>query len=145
MQCPMPSVNTDDDVKLTDIFHTCKNIAIIGLSPDENKASNIVAKYLQSQGYKIIPVYPKEDVILGEKVYKSLLDIEQRVDMVDMFRKPAIADTLIEEAIQRGDVKCFWLQLGIVNDSAIQKAIDAGMIGVQNKCSKIEHQRLFEK
>lgn len=143
MECKMPTINTSDDAQLKDVFITCKNIAIIGLSPDESKASNIVAKYLQSQGFKIIPIYPKEDVILGEKVYRSLLDVEQRVDMVDMFRKPDFADSLVQEAIQRGDVKCLWLQLGIVNDDAIQKAIDAGMTGVQNKCTKIEHQRLF--
>jgi predicted CoA-binding protein len=143
MECPMPTVNTNDDEKLREIFNNTKNIAIIGLSPDENKASNIVAKYLQSQGYKIIPVYPKEDTILGEKVYRSLEEIDISVDMVDMFRKPAFANDLVEVAKKRGDVKYFWLQLGIVNDEAFKKATKYGMLAVQNKCSKIEHQRLF--
>ena len=143
MECPMPTVNTNDDEKLREIFNNTKNIAIIGLSPDENKASNIVAKYLQSQGYKIIPVYPKEDTILGEKVYRSLAEIDISVDMVDMFRKPAFANDLVEVAKKRGDVKYFWLQLGIVNDEAFKKATKYGMLAVQNKCSKIEHQRLF--
>ena len=143
MECPMPTVNTNDDEKLREIFNDTKNIAIIGLSPDENKASNIVAKYLQSQGYKIIPVYPKEDTILGEKVYRSLEEIDISVDMVDMFRKPAFANDLVEVAKKRGDVKYFWLQLGIVNDEAFKKATKYGMLAVQNKCSKIEHQRLF--
>ncbi len=143
MECPMPTINTNDAKIIRKIFEDCKSIAIIGLSPDETKASNMVARYLLSKGYKIIPIYPKEETILGEKVYRSLSEVPDRVDMVDMFRKPEIADTLIEEAIKRGDVKYFWLQLGIVNDAAIKKAIEAGMIGVQNKCTKIEHQRLF--
>lgn len=143
MECPMPTINTNDAKIIRKIFEDCKSIAIIGLSPDETKASNMVARYLLSKGYKIIPIYPKEEMILGEKVYRSLSEIPDRVDMVDMFRKPEIADTLVEEAIKRGDVKYFWLQLGIVNDAAIKKAIEAGMIGVQNKCTKIEHQRLF--
>jgi hypothetical protein len=139
----MPTINTNDAKIIRKIFEDCKSIAIIGLSPDETKASNMVARYLLSKGYKIIPIYPKEEMILGEKVYRSLSEIPDRVDMVDMFRKPEIADTLVEEAMKRGDVKYFWLQLGIVNDAAIKKAIEAGMIGVQNKCTKIEHQRLF--
>lgn len=143
MECPMPTINTNDAKIIRKIFEDCKSIAIIGLSPDETKASNMVAKYLLSKGYKIIPIYPKEETILGEKVYRSLSEVPDRVDMVDMFRKPEIADTLVEEAMKRGDVKYFWLQLGIVNDAAIKKAIEAGMIGIQNKCTKIEHQRLF--
>ena len=143
MECPMPTINTNDAKIIRKIFEDCKSIAIIGLSPDETKASNMVARYLLSKGYKIIPIYPKEETILGEKVYRSLSEVPDRVDMVDMFRKPEIADTLIEEAIKRGDVKYFWLQLGIVNDAAIKKAIEAGMTGIQNKCTKIEHQRLF--
>jgi predicted CoA-binding protein len=139
----MPTINTNDAKIIRKIFEDCKSIAIIGLSPDETKASNMVARYLLSKGYKIIPIYPKEEMILGEKVYRSLSEVPDRVDMVDMFRKPEIADTLVEEAIKRGDVKYFWLQLGIVNDAAIKKAIEAGMIGIQNKCTKIEHQRLF--
>lgn len=143
MECPMPTINTNDAKIIRKIFEDCKSIAIIGLSPDETKASNMVARYLLSKGYKIIPIYPKEEMILGEKVYRSLSEVQDRVDMVDMFRKPEIADTLVEEAMKRGDVKYFWLQLGIVNDAAIKKAIEAGMIGIQNKCTKIEHQRLF--
>ena len=142
MECPMPTVNTNDDKILKQIFEECKSIAIIGLSPDESKPSNRVAKYLQSVGYKIIPVYPKEDVILGEKVYRSLEEIEERVDMVDMFRKASFADELVEIAHKRGDVKQFWVQLGLVNDEAFKKATQYGMVAVQNKCTKIEHERL---
>ena len=144
MECPMPTVNTNDDKILKQIFEECKSIAIIGLSPDESKPSNRVASYLQSVGYKIIPVYPKEDVILGEKVYRSLEEIEEKVDMVDMFRKASFADELVEIAHKRGDVKQFWIQLGLVNDAAFNKATEYGIVAVQNKCSKIEHERLYK-
>ncbi len=143
MECPMPTVNTNDEKILKQIFKNCENIAIIGLSPDETKASNKVARYLQNAGYKIIPVYPKGDIILGEKVYRSLEEIQERVDMVDMFRKASFADELVEVAKSRGDVKYFWIQLGLVNDDAFKKATDYGMIAVQNKCTKIEHNRIF--
>jgi len=143
MECPMPTINTNDSKIIKQIFEECKSIAIIGLSPDETKASNMVAKYLQSQGYKIIPVYPKVDTILGEKVYRSLEEIPEKVDMVDMFRKPSFADELVEIAHKRGDVKYFWIQLGLVNDDAFKKATEYGMVAVQNKCTKIEHTRLY--
>jgi len=143
MECSMPTINTNDSNIIKEIFEDCKSIAIIGLSPDETKASNMVAKYLQSKGYKIIPVYPKEDTILGEKVYRSLEEIPEKVDMVDMFRKASFADELVEIAHKRGDVKYFWIQLGLVNDDAFKKATEYGMVAVQNKCSKIEHNRIF--
>ncbi len=130
------------DEILKKVFKECKNIAIIGLSPDQSKPSNRVAKYLQNAGFKIIPIYPKEDFILGEKVYRSLEEVEERVDMVDMFRKAPFADELVEVAKKRGDVKCFWIQLGLVNNVAVKKAEDYGMIAVQDKCTKIEHERL---
>lgn len=143
MECSMPTINTSDNGIIKKMFDDCETIAIVGLSPDESKPSNMVAKYLQNNGYKIIPVYPKEDIILGEKVYRSLAEITQRVDMVDMFRKASFADELVEVAKSRGDVKYFWIQLGLVNDEAFKKATEYGMIAVQNKCTKIEHQRLY--
>jgi predicted CoA-binding protein len=142
MECPMPTITTIDDATMQHIFFTCKSIAIIGLSPDPTKDSHKVAKYLQEHGYKIYPIYPKEEMILGEKVYRSLRDIPESVDMVDMFRKPEIADSLIEEVLERGDVKVFWLQLGIINNAACEKAIANGLLAVQNKCTKLEHAKV---
>lgn len=139
MECPMPTININDDAIIQKIFLTCKSIAIIGLSPDPTKDSHKVAKYLQEHGYKIYPIYPKEEMILGEKVYRSLRDIPESVDMVDMFRKPEIADTLIDEVLERGNVKVFWLQLGIVNNAACEKAKEHGILAIQNKCTKLEH------
>lgn len=144
MECPIPMTNINDDVAIKEIFTMCKSIAIIGLSPDPSKDSHKVAKYLQEHGFKIYPIYPKEEFILGEKVYRSLSDIKEPVDMVDMFRKPEIADSLIEEVIKRDDVKVFWLQLGIVNNRACEKAKENGLKAVQNKCTKIEYERFMK-
>lgn len=145
MECPIPTVNTTELTVLRDIFQNTKTIAIVGLSPDSSKASYQVGAYLQKAGFKIIPIYPKEEYILGEKVYRSLSEIPHEVDLVDMFRKPQIADSLVEEIKERKDIKCLWLQLGIVNDGAAQKAKDLGLHVVQNRCTKIEHKRMVEK
>ena len=142
MECEMPLVNSNPE-EMKEIFESVKTIAILGLSPDETKASNMVAKYLQNAGYKIVPVYPKEDEILGEKVYRSLAEIPFEIDMVDIFRKPAVFDAVADACIERGDVKVFWGQLGLVNNAAAKKAKDAGMKVVQNYCTKLEHKALM--
>jgi len=142
MECEFPTVNSNPE-EMREIFESVKTIAILGLSPNESKASHMVAKYLQNAGYKIVPVYPKEEAILGEKVYRSLAEIPFEVDMVDIFRKPAAFDAVADACIARGDIKVFWGQLGLVNNAAAQKAKDAGMKVVQNHCSKIEHKALF--
>ena len=141
MECEFPSVNANKQ-EIQEIFDSVKTIAILGLSPDETKASHRVAKYLKEVGYKIVPVYPKEDMILGEKVYRSLAEIPFPVDMVDVFRKPKALDAVADACIARGDVKVFWAQKEIVNNAAAQKAKDAGMIAVQNMCTMVEHKNL---
>jgi len=142
MECEFPTVNSNmDEVK--EIFDMVKTIAVLGLSPNETKDSHRVAAYLQAQGYKIIPIYPKEETILGEKVYRSLADIPDKVDMVDIFRKPAALDAIADACIARGDVKVFWAQKGIVNNEAAKKAEDAGMKVVQNQCSMVDHRNLY--
>ena len=142
MECEFPSVNSNNQ-EIKEIFKNTKTIAIAGLSPNEDKASNMVARYLQNNGFKIVPIYPKEDTILGEKVYRSLSEIPFKIDMVDIFRKPnAIAD-VVDACIARGDIDCVWTQLGLVNNEAAKKAEDAGIKVVQNKCTKIEHANLF--
>lgn len=138
MECEMPLINSNKD-EMREIFNSVKTIAILGLSPDESKASNRVARYLKNAGYKIVPVYPKEEFILSEKVYRSLAEIPFKVDMVDIFRKPAAFDAIADACIARGDIDVFWGQLGLVNNAAAQKAKDAGMKVVQNYCTKIEH------
>ncbi len=142
MECEFPTVNSNME-EMKKIFEMVKTIAIIGLSPDESKASNMVAKYLQNAGYKIIPVYPKGETILGENVYRSLEEIPGEVDMVDIFRKPAIFDAVADACIKRGDIKVFWGQLGLVNNEAAQKAKNAGMLVVQNHCTKLVHKEIY--
>ncbi len=143
MECEFPTINANKD-QMKAIFESVKTIAVLGLSPDESKDSNRVARYLQSVGYKIIPVYPKADAdILGEKVYTSLAEVPGQVDMINIFRKPAALDAIADAAIARGDVKVFWSQIGIVNNAAAQKAEDAGMTVVQNYCSMVEHRKLL--
>jgi len=139
MECEFPSVNSNNK-EILEILDSVKVIAILGLSPDETKASHRVAKFMQARGYKIVPVYPKEETILGEKVYRSLLEIPFAVDMVDIFRKPNAFDAIADACIERGDIKVFWGQLELVNNQAAQKAKDAGMKVVQNHCPKIELQ-----
>jgi hypothetical protein len=142
MECEFPTVNSKSE-EIIEIFKNTKTIAIAGLSPDSSKASNMVAVYLQNAGFKIIPVYPKEDMILGEKVYRNISEIPFKIDMVDIFRKPDAIAEIIDEAIARGDVDTVWTQLGLVNNEAAILAKEAGLKVVQNKCTKIEHRNLF--
>lgn len=129
------------DKIIYEILKNTKNIAIIGLSPDENKASNMVAKYLQKSGYKIYPIYPKESEILGEKVYRSLLDISDKIDIAVMFRKGEFAISLVDDVFKKG-VKTLWLQLDITNDEARLIAEQNNINFIQNRCIKIELERL---
>lgn len=142
MECEFPTVNSNSE-EVKAIFENTKTIAIAGLSPDEEKASNKVAKYLKNAGFKIVPIYPKGDEILGEKVYRSLEEIPFKIDMVDIFRKPDAIAAVVDACIKRGDIDTVWTQLGLVNNEAAKKARDAGMKVVQNKCTNIEHANLF--
>ncbi len=142
MECEFPTVNSNKE-EIKEIFDNVKTIAVLGLSPDPSKPSHRVAKYLQEAGYKIVPVYPKEETILGEKVYRSLKEIPFEVDMVDIFRKPAAFDAIADACIERGDVKVFWGQQGLVNNEAAEKARNAGMKVVQNLCAMVEHRNLM--
>ena len=142
MECEFPSVNSNDK-EIIEIFNNTKTIAIAGLSPDESKASNMVAQYLQNAGFKIVPIYPKEETILGEKVYRSLSEVPFKIDMVDIFRKPNAIASIVDEIIEIGNIDTVWTQLGLVNNEAAEKAKEAGLKVVQNKCTKIEHRSLF--
>ncbi len=144
MQCEMSTVVTKDE-KILDILKNTKTIAMVGLSPDESKASNIVARYMLDKGYKIIPIYPKEQSILGQKVYRNLEEIPCRIDMVNMFRKASFAKELYGQIKKRDDVKFFWLQLGIVNNQVGEEVLKDGLGFVQSKCLKIEYERFKEE
>jgi len=142
MECELPRVNSNPD-EMKKYFQECKTIAVLGCSPDESKASNRVAKYLRDVGYKMIPVYPKEESILGQKVYRSLAEIDTPVDMVVVFRKPAALDVIADAVIARGDVKVYWTQLHLVNNNAADKVKSAGISVVQNYCAMVEHKAIF--
>ena len=141
MECEFPTVNASTD-EIRSILADVKTIAVLGLSPDATKDSYRVAEYLKNAGYTIIPVYPKEETILGEKVYRSLQEIPFAVDMVNIFRKPDTLDAIADACIARGDVKVFWAQKGIVNNEAAERARNAGMRVVQNHCTMVEHRNI---
>ncbi len=142
MQCEMPQVNSNDK-EIKEYLTKYKNIAIVGASPNPSKDSNMVTKYMIDKGYNVFPIYPKEDEILGQKVYRSLKEIPNKVDIVVVFRKPEAVSAIADACIQRGDVNVLWTQLGIVNNEAAKKAKEAGIEIVQSQCIKIEHQKLL--
>ena len=117
-----------------------RTIAVVGVSPKPERASHDVARYLLDQGYKIIPVNPVQEEILGLKCYPNLSAIPEPVDLVDVFRRPEHCPPIAEEAVTIG-AKALWLQLGIANDDAARLASDGGLLVVMDRCIKIEHSR----
>jgi len=130
---------------LKEILSNSKTVAVVGISPKEDRPSYIVASYLKSKGYQIIPVRPDGEEILGEKVYHSLTEIpkEIKVEVVDIFRKSEDVPPIVEEAIQRG-AKVIWMQEGITHKEAGEKAEKAGLKVIMDRCMKKEHQRLLK-
>ena len=132
------------DEQIKDILRNLKTVAVVGISPKEDRPSYVVASYLKSKGYGIIPVRPDGEEILGEKVYHSLSEIpkEIKVEVVDIFRKSEDVPPVVEEAIQRG-AKAIWMQEGVIHKEAGEKAEKAGLKVVMDRCMKKEHQRLL--
>ena len=124
-----------------DILEKSKVIAVVGLSPKPERDSHEVAKYLQDQGYRIVPVNPRADTILGEKSYPDLASIPERVDVVDIFRRSDDVPPVVDQAIDIG-AKAVWMQLGIVNEDAAAKAREAGLGVVMDRCMLVEHRNL---
>lgn len=139
----------DEDALILEVLTKYKNIATVGFSKDPSKPAHAVPKFLISKGYNVIPVNPTVDSILGRKSYKSLLEIPDRVEVVQIFRPskdvPPIVDEAILRARTKGDVKVIWMQEGIRNDEAAKKAEEAGLIVIQDKCMYREYMRLIEK
>lgn len=132
---------TDDYIR--SILNKVRVIAMVGASPNWNRPSYFAMKYLQGKGFRVIPVNPTAagQTVLGEKVYASVKDIPEKVDMVDVFRAAQEAGPLAEEAIAVG-AKVLWMQLGVRNDEAARRAEEAGLEVVMNRCPKIEYARL---
>ncbi|MEJ2071579.1 MAG: CoA-binding protein [Syntrophobacterales bacterium] len=138
-ECQMPESNPEDE-EIKAILENNQVIAVVGLSPKPDRDSHKVAKYLQDHGYRIVPVRPKAEEILGEQAYASLKDIPFPVDVVDIFRKVDAIPGIVDEAIDIG-AKVVWMQLGLAENQSAQRARQAGLQVVMNKCLKIEHSR----
>jgi predicted CoA-binding protein len=119
-----------------------RTIAVVGLSADWFRPSYFAAKYMQEHGYRVIPVNPRYTQILGEKCYASLRDIPDKVDIVDCFRKSEDIPPIDDDAIAIG-ARVLWMQIGVINEDAAQRARAAGLEVVMDRCVKIEHARLF--
>ena len=137
MECEFPQQNATSE-EIIEILQNSKTIAVVGLSLDEDKYSFKVARYLKKRGYRIIPVNPKYPEILGEKCYPDLKSIPEKVDIVDIFRRPDAIPDIVNDAIEI-DAKVVWMQVGLCNNAATEKARTAGLKVVMNKCTKIEH------
>ena len=136
------TIETDEELK--DIFQSCKTIAVVGCSPKPERAGHYVARFLQKQGYRVIPVNPGHAELIDERCYASLRDIPEAVDMVDCFRRPEDMMSVVEDAIAIG-AKVIWMQLGVINEDAAAKAEAAGLKVVMDRCPKIDYPNLFFK
>ena len=124
-----------------DILKSSRVVAVVGLSSNPERPSYQVASYLKEQGYRIIPVNPKENRVLGEVTYPDLYSVPEPMDVVDVFRRPEEVPSIVEQAIKIG-AKAVWMQEGIVNEAAAAQAREAGLLVVMDKCMLKEHQKL---
>lgn len=131
----------NDTATLRRILKETRTIAVVGLSADRLRPSHVVAKYMQEHGYRIIPVNPKYQEVLGEKCYPNLRSIPGPVDMVDVFRKSDDVGPVAADAIAIG-AKTLWLQIGVINEAAARSAEAAGLTVVRDRCIEIEYGRL---
>lgn len=130
-----------NDPKVIDtILDEMKTIAVVGLSSDASRASNGVSRYMQSHGYRIIPINPNEASVLGEKAYSRLEDVPEKIDLVDIFRRSEEAGQHVDEAIRLG-ARGVWLQEGVIDEAASRRALDAGLAVVMDRCILKEHMK----
>ncbi len=132
------AINSPETIRR--ILDECRTIAVVGLSSDPSRASNSVSGYMRRQGYKVIPVNPNETSVFGEKSYPDLFAVEEQIDLVDVFRRPDEAGKAVDEAIAVG-AKAVWLQEGVIDSAAAQRAEDAGLMVVMDRCWLKEHIR----
>jgi len=137
---PMAAPAVPDQIH--EILQRAKTIAVVGLSDNPLRPSHGVAAYLQSQGYRIIPVNPEIKGSLGEKAYPSLLDVPEKIDIVDIFRRPEFVEEVVDQAIQL-KVPAVWMQKEIIHEKAAQKARAAGIFVVMDRCILLEHRARF--
>jgi predicted CoA-binding protein len=140
MKVLLPEGATSSADPIIDILRQYKTIAVVGLSSDEMRPSHGVAAYLQSAGYRIIPVNPNETRVLGEKSYARLEDVPEKIEIVDIFRRPDEVAAAVEGAIRVG-AKVVWMQLDVINEHAAEKARAAGLAVIMDACLFVEHRR----
>ena len=124
--------------QITDILKSSKTIAVIGLSDNQSRPSYGVSEYMQDHGYRIIPVHPKAETVLGEKVYRTLREIPDKIDIVDVFRRPDAVPAIVDEVIAL-KLPVLWLQETVVHEEAAEKARKAGVKVVMDHCILKEH------
>ena len=122
------------------IFDECRTIAVVGLSSNPSRASHGVSGYMRRQGYKVIPVNPNETEVFGEKAYPDLFAVPEKIDLVDVFRRSDEAGKAVDQAIAVG-AKAVWMQEGVIDRAAAQRASDAGLLVVMDRCWLKEHRR----
>ena len=132
------AINSPETIRR--ILDECRTIAVVGLSSDPSRASNSVSGYMRRQGYRVIPVNPNETSVFGEKSYPDLSAVEEQIDLVDVFRRSDEAGKAVDEAIAVG-AKAVWLQEGVIDSAAAQRAEDAGLMVVMDRCWLKEHIR----
>jgi len=137
-----PPAGPPTDEKIAELLRTARTIAVVGLSPKPYRASFGVSEFLQSAGYRIIPVNPNLREVLGEKAYARLEDIPEKVDIVDVFRRSEAVPEVVESAIRIG-ARAVWMQEGVVNEEAAARARAAGLLVVMDTCILKEHHRLM--
>jgi len=133
-------VNYQDPFTIQAIINRAKRIAIVGLSPNELRASYFVGYYLRRHGYEVVPVNPREESILGVRSYPSLSDVPEPVDVVDVFRAPDAVPEIAREAVAAG-AGALWLQYGVISPQGAQIAVEGGLDVVMDRCMKVEHAR----
>ena len=131
-------INSSETIKA--ILEDCRTIAVVGLSSDPGRPSYGVASYMRRRDYKVIPVNPNETEVFGEKAFPSLADVPGKIDLVDVFRRSSEAGTAVDQAIEVG-ARAVWLQEGVIDQAAAQRALAAGLLVVMDRCWLKEHAR----
>jgi predicted CoA-binding protein len=127
---------------IAELLKTSKNIAVVGLSDDPMRPSHSVSAYMQRQGYRIIPVNPQLNACLGEKAYATLLDVPEKIDIVNIFRRPEFVAEIVDQAIQL-KVPAVWMQQDVIHEKAAKKARQSGIFVVMDQCILVEHLARF--
>jgi uncharacterized protein len=132
-----------NDRELKDLLKSAKTIAVVGLSNNRMRASFGVSRFLQRQGYRVIPVNPNETEVLGERAYPSIKDVPDKIDIVDIFRRSAAVPDVVDDALEKSGIRCIWMQEGVRNQEAAKKAVGAGIPVVMDRCILKELARLL--